>query len=77
MSMLGIFKVVEYKPNPKHGIGAPPIGKIIKEFSGKNASVKADKLRDKLNKTPLRKGYVYFVKGDLGIQVPSINLSHG
>jgi hypothetical protein len=67
--MQGIFKVVEYKPNPKHGIGAPPIGRIIKQFSGKKASEKANALRDKLNKKA-SDGNSYFVKGDLDI--PSV-----
>lgn len=77
MCIASIFKVMEYKPDPKSkGIGAPPDGKLIQEFSGKKAAEKADKLRDKLNKHPRKKGLVYFVKGELGVMpcIPSILL---
>lgn len=78
MGMASVFKVIEYKPDPKQkGVGAPPQGKLIQEYSGRNAAEKANALRDKLNKNPLRKGHSYFVKGDIAVPVrhiPSINL---
>lgn len=70
MGMASIFKVMEYKPKHGAGIGPPPEGKLIKQFSGKKAADKANALRDKLNKNA-KNGMFYFVKGDLGITVPS------
>lgn len=78
MSMAGIFKVVEYVVDPSHkGVGRVPEGKVIKEYSGRNAAEKANALRDKMNeragKMPID-GVIksYFVKGDL--TVPTVRL---
>lgn len=65
-----ILKVMEYKIDPhQKGVGTPPEGKLIQEFSGRAAMVKANALREKLNKFA-RKGIAYFVKGE--VIVPSI-----
>lgn len=73
MGSTSIFKVMEYKPDPNQkGVGSPPEGKLIQEFSGRLAMEKANRLREKLNAKP-RKGYAYFVKGDLHV-TPSIIL---
>lgn len=78
MSMQSVFKVVEYVVDPTHkGVGRVPEGKVIKEYSGRNASEKANAMRDKLNekaaKMPIE-GVIksYFVKGDLA--VPTVRL---
>lgn len=78
MSMASVFKVVEYVVDPTHrGVGRVPEGKVIKEYSGKNAAAKANNLRDKMNeragKMPID-GVIksYFVKGDLA--VPTVRL---
>jgi hypothetical protein len=79
MSMAGVFKVVEYVVDPSHkGVGRVPEGKVIKEFSGRDAMAKANALRDKLNERVLKKANIeeqiksYFVKGDLAI--PSVRV---